>query len=287
MRGYICLLIMALTFAVRAEVKYFATDSVCVPDGEIMAVEVRAANEEARVGEAKLAGWSITWPGVEISVSFDFRNYVDGISSEYATITCNNRSEKLSKGVNTSGGFNSVAIEWHPQGNVALLAGERKLIEVMILDSLPKPVGNIFVRGIGGDVTIQDIILDLNSDSFERLRKYRPEQLLDVPRWEYLDRINDPRTAIIGGEYILAQVGPDLVYLGGAKTNPSHWKPGMLKGTLKPTGFDGYYKLKWYDSTGREMPGENFAEHDKSLGVLKLSFPELGASIRLKLSDKE
>ncbi len=287
MRGYICSLIMSLAFAVCAEVKYYTTDSVPVPDGEIVAIEARAANEAARAGEAKLAGWYMKWPGVEITVSFDFRNYVDGISQEYATLTCNGKSKKSSKGVNTAGGFNSVAIEWHPQGTVALLLGERKLIEVMTLDSLPKPSGNICVGGIGGDVTIQEIILDINSDSFERLHKYGPEQLLNVPRWEYLDRINDPRTAIVGGEYILAQVGLDLVYIGGARTNPSYWKTGMLKGTLKPTGYEGYYKLKWYDSTGREMPGENFAEHDKNTGVLKLTFSELGASIRLKLSDKK
>lgn len=275
---------MMLAFAPRAEVSYFSTDTVSVPEGEISAIEVRAANPTSRVGSSKRSGWAITWPGVEISLIFDFRNYVDGISNVAARLDCNGSTVEISKGLNTSGGFNSIAVEWQSDGQANILAGERKLSAGLTVAGLPKPRGRIRVRPFGGDAEVQEVIIETNSHSFDRLQAYQPEQLIDAPRWEYLDRTNDPTTAVVGGQYVLAQVGHDLVYLGGAVTNAGSWRPGMLKGRLIPTGFDNYYKLIWYDATGRKMPGENFAEHDAAPGILTLSFPGLGASIRLKLA---
>lgn len=285
-RRFITYLIATFGLIARSEVHYFATDTAAVPSGEIAAVEVRAANASARVGEAKLAGWQLSWPGVDISLTFDYRNFVDGVSENFATLRCNDATVEIRKELNTNGEFNTVAIEWHLDGRTLILVGEHKLKEVLTT-KLPKPEGKISVTGISGDVIIQDLIIETNSDSFGRLLKYASAELAGAKRWEYLDRTNDPKTAIVGGQYVLAQIGNDLVYLSGAKTNGEHWQPGMVKGHLIPTGFDGYYKLQWYDATGRKMPGENFAEHDASLGVMKLSFPELGATIRLRLANEQ
>lgn len=287
MQRYLALLIIFLVLSAGAEVFYFSGDSIQAPAGEISAVEVRAANSAARIGESKRAGWKISWPGAEVALTFDFRNYVDGISEATAELDCNGTTKTIKKGLNTDGEFNSVAVEWHPDGHASILAGQRRLIEYLSIDSLPRPAGIISIAGIGGDVTIQDFIIETNSNAFSRLlTDYSPEQLAAAPRWEYLDRTNDPKTAIVGGQYCLSQINNNLIYFSGAKTNAAAWQPGMLKATLIPTGFDGYFKLLWYDASGRKMPGENFAEHDSLLGVLKLTFPELGATIRLKLADE-
>ncbi|MCM1310974.1 MAG: hypothetical protein NC301_08125 [Bacteroides sp.] len=288
MQRYLAIFITLLSLCASAEVFYYATDSIPAPEGEITAVEVRAANPAARIGQARLAGWHLSWPGVDIALTFDFRNYVDGISETTATLSCNGTAKTIKKGLNTNGEFNTIAAEWHPDGHAAILAGQRKLTEYLRLDSLPHPIGAICISGIGGSAVVQDFIVETNPNAFNRLlTSYTPDQLSEAPRWEYLDRTNDPKTAIIGGEYLLAQINNDLIYLAGAKTNPEAWQPGMLKATLTPTGFDGYYKLQWFDATGRKMPGENFAELDNSLGVLKLTFPELGATIRLQLANKQ
>lgn len=281
MRSYLTIICFILALAGHSEVYYSISDSITVPDEEITAVEVRVANSAARVGESKLAGWSVQWSGVQISLSFDFRNFVDGISRDCATLVCNNKSVQINKGLNTAGEFNTLAIEWHKDGAASVLVGEHKLREVFTCQ-LPKPEGVITLNGFGGDITIQDFIVETNPNAFERLQKYLPEQYENAEKWVYLDRINDPKTAIAGGNYELARIGNDLIYLDGAKTNASYWRPGMIKGSLTPTGFEGYYKLQWYDATGRKMPGENFAEQDDSLGIIKLTFPELGATIRLK-----
>lgn len=287
MQRYLASLIIFLALGAGAEVFYFSGDSIQAPAGEITAVEVRAANSAARIGEAKLAGWQISWPGVEVSLTFDFRNYIDGISNVAAELNVNGITKTIKKGLNVNGEFNSVAVEWHPDGHASILAGQRKLVEYLSVDSLPRPCGIISISGIGGDYTIQDFIIETDSNAFSRLHTdYSTEQLAAAQRWEYLDRTNDPKTAIVGGQYVLARINNDLIYLGGAKTNAAAWQPGMLKATLTPTGFDGYFKMQWYDATGRKMPGENFAELDNILGVLKLTFPELGATIRLKLADK-
>lgn len=286
MYRYIAIFTLLAAFALHSEVFYFTSDSVAVPGGEITAVEVRAANASSKIGGSKNSGWQLSWTGFTAVLRFDFRNFVDGISDSYATIECNGSSARIKKGINTAGEFNTIAVEWRPDGSAAVLVGEHDLKAVLSLP-LPKPQEAIRIAGINGDVIIQDVIVETNANAFDRLQLYSEAETADALRWEYLDRTNDPKMAIIGGKYTLAQIGEDLIYVGGAVTNASHWRPGMLKGHLTPTGFDGYYKLQWYDATGRKMPGENFAEHDVSLGVLKLTFPELGATIRLKLADKQ
>lgn len=283
MRIYLTIIMLALALTARGELHYFTAGRASVPAGEVKAVEIRAANAGARTGSARCAGWGVSWPGADLTLTFDFRDYVDGVSEPLATLGYLPARQTSVKGLDTSGGFNTMAIEWNADSTVTILLGQRALKPAIQLDSLPKPTGEIRVYPIGtpAGLTLQDFIIETNDNAFERLATgYTPAQLAAAPRWHYLDRENDPLIALPGGQYTLAQIGNDLIYIGGAITNSRHWKSGMLKGRLHPTGFDGYYRLEWIDATGRLLHGENYAETDPATGTLRLTFPALSASLR-------
>ncbi|MCM1521333.1 MAG: hypothetical protein NC039_01615 [Muribaculaceae bacterium] len=102
--------------------------------------------------------------------------------------------------------------------------------------------------------------------------------------WDYLDRENDPHLARLGGRYRLALVrngsgGYDIIYISGAQTHASRWKPFMRKGRLTPTIFKDHYTLEWidaeFDETVRDIHG------DVTEGaILTLSFPLLKTQLR-------
>jgi len=111
-----------------------------------------------------------------------------------------------------------------------------------------------------------------------------------VGSYAYLDRSTDPAVARPGGRYRLAVVpDPDgtesllIIYIAGAEVEPSFWKPGMLKGILRPTPFEGQYDLVWYDAHGAPIPygSDSYALFDSAASILTLNFPLLGqASVR-------
>lgn len=101
--------------------------------------------------------------------------------------------------------------------------------------------------------------------------------------WELLDRENDPVKARPGGRYRLAVLSDgageyDIIYLGGAEVNRSAWKPGMLKGHLRPTVFIGQYDLVWVDSM--MIPIENDISATVEEALMTLSFPLLKSRMR-------
>lgn len=103
--------------------------------------------------------------------------------------------------------------------------------------------------------------------------------------WQFLDRDNDPDYARPGGQYQLAVIPSPtttgdyfIVYLSGAEVNDRAWQPGMVKGILSPTSFQGRYKLKWWDAMMNPVDGECHAIHEAS--TLTLAFPLLNASLR-------
>jgi len=282
MRIYPTIFLLIVAFTLNAEVHYFDCDRAPVPAATIKAVEARAAHSDARAGSASISGWSIIWPGAEISLTFDFRNYIDGVSTPEVTLECSSEKRNISKDINSGGGFNSIAIEWNADSTVSILAGERKLKEALRLPSLPHPADTIRIRPIGSpDLTVEELIIETDDNAFGRLlTDYTAEELAAAVKWRYLDRDNAPKTALPGGRYLLTQVGYELIYIDGAVTNSGYWRPGMLKGRLTPTGFSGYSKLEWIDATGRRLPGENYAERDDASGTMRLVFPSLGASLR-------
>lgn len=282
MRIYLATLLLLAALTGSAEVCYFSADRAAVPAGEIRALEVRAAHSDARAGSARVSGWTVSWPGADVCLRFDFTSYLDGVSESAATVQCRGERRRITKGLNLSGGFNTLEIEWSDDSTATISAGEFGLREVMTLAGIPRPTDTVSISAIGApELTIQDFIIETNPNAFARLHTgLLPEELAEARQWSYIDRENDPLTAIVGGEYQLALVGNDLIYIGGARINADKWQTGMLKGSLTPTGFKGYYKLTWFDATGRRLPGENFAETDSAQGTMRLTFPDLGASIR-------
>lgn len=105
-----------------------------------------------------------------------------------------------------------------------------------------------------------------------------------VGHWRFLDRDTDSRWGEPGGRYTLAVVPHDdrkvwvgdgadydILYVSGAESNGSHWMPGMLKGHLYRTGFDGYYRAVWYDAWFGDMGDEVSAM--VSGGLMEVRFP--------------
>lgn len=102
--------------------------------------------------------------------------------------------------------------------------------------------------------------------------------------WEYLDRTNDPQYARPGGRYTLATVanddgGYDIVYINGAAVYSDSWKPGMLKGRLRPTIFIDHFDLEWIDSEFKPMTEDVHASVTDG-SILTLSFPLYKSELR-------
>lgn len=271
---------LACGLTAAGKVHYLAADGGQVPEGQVAAVEVRAALPGGSIGEGKTAAWSVTWPGTKIVLRFDNRNFIDGVDEPAAIVSVGATQAKVTKGLDFDGGYNTLAIEWLPDGSAQVLAGNRELQRVLTLTDVSRPDGIVRIEG---NCDVSDVIVETADNAFSRLQSdYQPEELERAAHWRYLDRENDPTVALPGGAYELAMVptcnGYDLVYIAGAQTNATHWRPGMIKGSLEATGFQGYYKLKWNDATGRELPDECYAQIDGK--VMTLTFPSLQASMR-------
>lgn len=106
--------------------------------------------------------------------------------------------------------------------------------------------------------------------------------------WLYLDRNTEAKTARLGGAYRLGLTAADslgvvqIVYLGGASEHAGLWQPGRVKGRLKPTRFANHYDLEWITAAGRMAPAESYADLDGDTGILTLSLPLLGATVRFQ-----
>lgn len=257
----------------HAEVCYFDAPRARVPAGEVRAVEVRASAGKNN------GRWRVCWPGVELQMTLGSGAYVDGVDRLSGNLEVNGKKFPI-KDIVDPGAANTLAIEWGTDSIARFLVGNHELHAV---GSLPvdRPEGEVTVEGLTMPFDLIDLIIETNPDSFRRLVTDHNKHEIDAGRmWTFLDREGDSRLAVVGGQYVLSQVGLELIYVGGAKTNPNDWKFGMVKGRLVPTGFDGYYKLQWFDATGRELSGENYAEVDSDLGTLKLTFPQLKTSVR-------
>lgn len=267
------LLILVSGFSAFARVSYFDGPRAHVPDGEVCAVEVRCT-------AGKTAGsWRVSWPGVNLQLTLGSDSYVDGVDRPSGFLEVNGVKYPL-KGNIDPGGANTLSVEWGMDSIATISVGHREL-QAVTAAILSRPEGEVAVEPLASPFDLIDLIIETNPDSFGRLETGMDSAEVAAGRlWRYLDRDGDSRLAVVGGQYSLSQVGYDLIYIEGAKTNPGNWKPGMVKGRLIPTGFDGYYKLQWFDATGRELSGENYAEVDSDLGTLKLTFPQLKTSVR-------
>lgn len=271
--------VLAVAACMRAELFYLRPEGDKAPRGRIAAVEARASVADGKIGSPRKASWAICWQGVEVGLAFDFGNYLDGIDEPEVKVSCNGRTAFIGKGMNCAGGFNTLAVEWADDGTATVLAGERALRPVMTFDSLPQPADS--VRLTGTKLTADCLIAETDDRDFSRLMTaHGADELQGAPRWRYLDRDSDPKLALAGGAYELALIGNELIYIGGAVTNADLWKPGMLKGRLTPTGYDGYFRLEWVDATGRTLNDESYATFDSAAKTMKLTFPGLQTTLR-------
>lgn len=112
--------------------------------------------------------------------------------------------------------------------------------------------------------------LDRSSDSMEGI-------------WGVFDLMLEDDRLRMGGDYLLALVksdtGYDILYMGGAVKNPSSWSPGILKGRLVASPFEGIYNVEWIDVTGKTVEGIK-AQSDN--GLLRLVFPDDSSELRLR-----
>ena len=101
--------------------------------------------------------------------------------------------------------------------------------------------------------------------------------------WGVFDLMLEDDRLRMGGDYLLALVksdtGYDILYMGGAVKNPSSWSPGILKGRLVASPFEGIYNVEWIDVTGKTVEGIK-AQSDN--GLLRLVFPDDSSELRLR-----
>lgn len=105
--------------------------------------------------------------------------------------------------------------------------------------------------------------------------------------WRYLDRDIDTEKTDIGAEYRLATVAAgngeyEIIFLGGDYALPSDWKPLEIKGRLSPSGFADHFDLIWYNADGTESSRDTSASYLTQNTILKLDFPLLHSSMRLR-----
>ena len=102
--------------------------------------------------------------------------------------------------------------------------------------------------------------------------------------WSYLDRESDPAKVAGGMDYSVAIVPESdgsytIVYQG---RDSGLWKQGDVKGRLYPTPFAWHYDLEWYDSTGYLHKEDTSADLILEGHVLRLNFPLLSTTLRLR-----
>lgn len=72
-----------------------------------------------------------------------------------------------------------------------------------------------------------------------------------------------------------------LIYLSGAKINPTFWKTGMVKAILNPDPYPDTYSVMWYDSEGMPLNKDIKAQRGEG-DTLLLQFPYQSSTLRLR-----
>ena len=102
--------------------------------------------------------------------------------------------------------------------------------------------------------------------------------------WQYQDRDMEDKWLRLGGRYTVAVVaasgGYDIIYLSGAQVNATQWQPGMLKGHISKTIFDGHYDLEWIDATFLPITLDAYAAFSDGV-LMTLNFPVYNSQMRL------
>lgn len=148
----------------------------------------------------------------------------------------------------------------------------------------------------GGKTDVALLVSEVMTDALPgRYREVLGQEKLDSIRrkplqpgspagvWKALDRDTDSRRALAGGRYrlLVAEKGDgfDIIYLGGADVADDEWLPGMLRGRLTPTGFEGHYDLEWVDARHDLISRDAYCQLENDM-IMSLQFPLLKSVLR-------
>lgn len=177
-------------------------------------------------------------------------------------------------------------------GTARLYAGKNDLA---LIGDVPFSGGKFAFISDGGKVKVSRMTLELDTLSpppFSQIYSpgKEPQPGGDHPAaglWEFLDRDIKLAEIELGGDYRVALVpydsdGYEIIYLSGGRVDSSLWQPGMIKGRLSATDFEGDFDLEWYDTRGRLHKGELNATLNPDGNLLTLNFPLWQASLRFR-----
>ena len=227
---------------------------------------------------------TISWGNNDMGNIDDYR---------YLEITGSNFAKKFSKDVSLYSNDNYLVISSAGSGKATVSIGNQspQYAGEITLNSNPDSfrIKSSGTLDIGYISTFCEIPLSLESGLtvHEITESAVPKQGTPAGIWTQLDRENDPDYARPGGNYTLAVVPNPLnagdyliIYLDGAVVNESSWKPGLIKGRLEQTPFEGLYNLKWY--TAHMCDGGTECNATLEEGVLSFNFPLLNARLRFR-----
>lgn len=227
------------------------------------------------IGEADTTTVSLQWGNTRYGMPDDER---------YMLISSGDEAVRLTSGVSLGSFENTLSLEIAQGKEMAVYVG-RDLVKYAFTVPLDVTIREIELFVVKGKLDVAGMGL---------VESEYPHPVVDVACiepagesiagvWKYIDRDSESRLARLGGKYtlnIIEEAAGDfvIVYQGGAQINPGFWKPGMVKGYLKPLPIDGAYSLRWYDSAGELLVDECSATLDGDM--LTFSFPLLQSSMR-------
>ncbi|MDE6831334.1 MAG: hypothetical protein K2J07_01185 [Muribaculaceae bacterium] len=229
----------------------------------------------------------------DLSVCISVSDYADIYEVRRMSVTLNGETvaeydNKMAAEVNLHGGDNYLLLSMDGR-SVDVYIGKDRLSYCTSFETAH--IREIMLSGTKG-VDVMAGVLEtfipepvsqrISEESITAIDRSKAADIVGI--WTYLDRDNDPDYARPGGQYSIAILPTDsqdaynIYYVDGAAVNRERWKPGMLKGRLKPLPLIGRYRLEWWGSDMHKLESEAHAELED--GVLTLKFPLLHSELR-------
>lgn len=268
--------------------------------GHCAAVEARISVDDPR----RLAtGNSPAWFGIGIGDVMltarrrsDIADNIDDRRAIRLTLTLNGDTlaSRDATGLDLEGRFNSYAIEWNTGSDTLTVSAGKEHLQPVFSLPMEAPEGASTTLMTQGCAEVALLVTEeAPLPRHEQLAGMSPDSISTLLAsakapagiYTYLDRSGDPAVTRPGGRYRLAIVPYCdsflILYMGGAEVEPDFWKPGMLKGRLRPTPFHGQYDLEWYDAHGDTLPAaaDSYAVYDFAARTLAMTFPSLDGAI--------
>ncbi len=227
--------------------------------------------------------------GTEIADAFSSQHGLK-ITGKYLTTQY---EAALLSDISAPGGSNAWSLTY--SDSILTISGGHKNYESRLTLPLSSdfiPIQIIFDNEGSKGALITDILLlsltqyHPDTRDIKALQQYlqRPTQRHEG-YWQLLDGELDETLLRLGGDYRLALIADgddfDIIYIEGTRINPSFWQPGMVKGRLHSTPFDGIYDITWYDAEGQPMSYSLKAQFESD-AILTLHFPYQGSRLRLQ-----